>query len=53
MLGSAIGIMITGFFPNYTTMYIFDLVVLVISLICCRVTKDEFIGKRDFDPAAK
>lgn len=49
MLGSAIGIMITGFFPNYTAMYIFDLVVLVIAMICCRVTNDTFIGKKDFE----
>lgn len=53
MLGSGVGIMITGFFKSYTTMYIFDIVVLVVALICCCVTKDKFIGKRDFDPAAK
>lgn len=51
ILCSGIGIMITGFFPNYMTMYIFDIVLLVIALICCRVTKDTFIGKRDFDEA--
>ena len=49
MLGSGIGIMITGFFPSYTSMYIFDLVVLVVAIICCRVADDTFIGKRDFD----
>lgn len=47
ILCSGVGIMITGFFPNYLTMYIFDLVLLVIAMICCRVTNDSFIGKRD------
>jgi OFA family oxalate/formate antiporter-like MFS transporter len=49
ILCSGIGIMITGFFHSYTTMYIVDIVLLVIAMICCRVTKDDFIGKRDFD----
>lgn len=49
ILCSGIGIMITGFFPSYTSMYIFDLIALVAAMICCRVTKDAFIGKRDFD----
>ena len=49
ILCSGIGIMITGFFKSYTTMYIFDIALLVIAMICCRITKDNFIGKRDFD----
>ena len=48
ILCSGVGIMITGFFPSYTSMYIFDLVVLVVAMVFCRITKDEFIGKKDF-----
>ncbi|MCI8993352.1 MAG: MFS transporter [Eubacterium sp.] len=46
MLGGGLGIMVTGFFTSYTHMYIFDIVILVIALICCLATKDNFIGKR-------
>lgn len=41
------GVMIPAFFPNYTVMYIFDLVVLVIALILAITSKDKFIGKPD------
>lgn len=47
MLGGGLGIMMTGFFHNFIQMYIFDIVLLVIALICVRVTKDSFIGKKD------
>jgi len=41
------GVMIPAFFPTYTVMYIFDLVVLVIALILAIISKDKFIGKPD------
>lgn len=41
------GVMIPAFFPSYTVMYIFDLVILVISFILALTSKDKFIGKPD------
>ena len=41
------GVMIPAFFPSYTSMYIFDLVILVISMILAITSKDTFIGKAD------
>ena len=42
------GVMIPSFFRgNYTAMYIFDLVILVISFILAITSKDAFIGKPD------
>ena len=46
MLGGGLGIMLTGLFPTYRSMYIFDIIMLVVALICCLVTKDTFIGKK-------
>ena len=46
-LGCGAGVMIPAFFPTYTVMYIFDLVVLVIALILAITSKDKFIGKPD------
>ena len=47
MLGGGLGIMLTGIFKNPIHMYIFDLIMLVISLVLTIVTKDSFIGKKD------
>ncbi len=47
MLGGGLGIMLTGIFKNPMKMYIFDIVLLVIALICVCVTNDKFIGKKD------
>lgn len=47
MLGGGLGIMLTGIFQNPIKMYTFDIVMLVIALICVCVTKDTFIGKKD------
>ena len=41
------GVMIPAFFPTYTALYIFDLIVLVIALILAITSKDKFIGKPD------
>ena len=42
------GVMVPAFFRgNYTAMYIFDLVVLVIAFILAITSKDKFIGKPD------
>ena len=49
MLGGGLGIMLTGLFHSYISMYIFDIVMLVIAMICTRVTKDTFIGKKDIE----
>lgn len=47
MLGGGLGLMITGIFTNFKTLYIFDLILLIVAFILIRVTKDSFIGKRD------
>ena len=40
--------MVPAFFRgNYTAMYIFDLIVLVIAFILAITSKDKFIGKPD------
>ena len=44
-----LGIMITGFFPTYISMYIFDIVAVVIAIILAFLVKDKFIGKKDED----
>lgn len=41
------GVMIPAFFKTYTSLYIFDLIVLVISFILAIISKDKFIGKPD------
>ncbi|MCR5666194.1 MAG: MFS transporter [Eubacterium sp.] len=45
-IGAGVGVMMTGFFANYMTMYIFDLVILVIGLIFMIASSDKFIGKK-------
>ena len=44
-LGGGLGIMMTGFFHNPTTMYIFDIVILVIGFIMMLCSNDKFVGK--------
>lgn len=46
-IGGGAGVMITGFFGNIMTMYIFDIIVLIIGLICMIASNDKFIGKAD------
>lgn len=41
------GVMVTAFFPTYTSMYIFDIILLVISLILGFIAKSDMIGKKD------
>lgn len=47
MILSGTGVMITSFFPSYVSMYIFDLVILVIAFVLNRLVNPEFIGKAD------
>lgn len=47
MICPGVGIMLTGLFRSYTNMLIFDIVILVIALICSATTDDSFIGKKD------
>jgi OFA family oxalate/formate antiporter-like MFS transporter len=42
---AGIGVMMTGFFHNFTAMYILDLVLMVFGLIFMIFSKDTFIGK--------
>lgn len=42
-----LGVMITGFFKSYMSMYIFDIVLVVIAIILAVLAKDTFIGKAD------
>lgn len=44
-VGAGVGVMMTGFFANVITMYIFDIVVLVIGLVFMILSSDKFIGK--------
>lgn len=44
-IGAGIGVMMTGFFTNYSVMYIVDIVLLVLGLIMMFASNDEFIGK--------
>ncbi|MBQ8662428.1 MAG: MFS transporter [Eubacterium sp.] len=43
---AGIGVMMTGFFHTPRTMYILDIVLLVIGLVFMIVSRDKFIGKR-------
>lgn len=45
-VGAGVGVMMTGFFGNPITMYIFDIVVLIIGLVFMIVSSDKFIGKK-------
>jgi OFA family oxalate/formate antiporter-like MFS transporter len=45
-IGAGIGVMMTGLFANPATMYIFDIVALVIGLVMMIASNDKFIGKR-------
>lgn len=45
-VGAGIGVMITGFFHVPQTMYIFDIVLLVIGFVFMILSRDTFIGKR-------
>ncbi|MCI8991640.1 MAG: MFS transporter [Eubacterium sp.] len=42
-----LGVMITGFFKSYMSMYIFDIVLVIIAIILAVIAKDKFIGKKD------
>ncbi|MBR3244585.1 MAG: hypothetical protein IKF90_18165 [Parasporobacterium sp.] len=44
-LFAGIGVMMTGFFASPFTMYIVDLVALVVGFIMMIFTNDEFVGK--------
>lgn len=44
-IGAGVGVMMTGFFANPMTMYIFDIVVLIIGLVLMAASSDKFIGK--------
>lgn len=41
------GVMITGFFPTYQSMYIFDIGATILAIILTIISKDKFIGKSD------
>jgi len=43
---AGIGVMMTGFFPNPSTMYIVDLVLLAAGLVMMIFSNDKFVGKR-------
>ncbi len=43
---AGVGVMMTGFFGNPSTMFIFDIVVLVIGLVMMILSNDKFVGKR-------
>ncbi len=45
-VGAGVGVMMTGFFGNIITMYIFDIIVLIIGLVFMIASNDKFIGKR-------
>ena len=42
-----LGVMITGFFPTYQSMYVFDIVMVVIAIILAIFAKDKLVGKPD------
>lgn len=44
-IGAGVGIMMTGFFTKFTTMYILGIVVLAVGLVFMALSKDTFIGK--------
>lgn len=44
-IGAGVGVMMTGFFNNPQTMFIFDIVMLVIGFIMMACSDDKFIGK--------
>ena len=46
------GVMIIGLFPSYTSLYIFDAVVIVICIIMAALVKPHFIGKPDTEEIA-
>ena len=45
-VGAGVGVMMTGFFSNIITMYIFDIVILIIGMIFMLLSSDKFIGKK-------
>jgi sugar phosphate permease len=44
-LGAGVGFICIGLFPSFQSMYIFDLVIIVIAFVLLRITNDKFIGK--------
>lgn len=45
-IGAGVGVMMTGFFMNPRTMFVFDIVMLVIGFVMMACSSDKFIGKR-------
>ena len=44
-IGAGVGIMMLGFFTNYTVLYVFDIVLLAIGFVMMIASNDKFLGK--------
>ena len=48
-----LGVMLIGVFPTYQSMYIFDIIMVVIAIILAFLSKDTMIGKTDEEELAQ